>query len=119
MVAEIKALKAMVKFDDFAKLDLRVARILEAREHGNADKLLVLKIDLGFEERQICAALKTHYQPEELVGRSIVVLANLEARTMRGELSQGMLLSAAEGPAKLQVVLLEPAVDLAPGSVVA
>ncbi len=74
--------KPLVDYDDFTKLDLRVARVLECREHPNADKLLVLQIDLGTEQRQICAGLKNHYKPEELVGKHIVVVANLEPRTM-------------------------------------
>lgn len=110
--------KEPVKFDDFTKLDLRVARVLECAEHPNADKLLVLKIDLGGEHRQICAGLKQHYQPQELIGKLIVVVANLDARTMRGEVSQGMLLAASEGVMKERVIIISPAQDAVPGSVV-
>ena len=110
--------KALVEFDDFARLDLRVARVLECKEHANADKLLVLKVDLGTEQRQICAVLKQHYKPEELVGKLVVVAANLEPRSMRGEVSQGLVLSASEGPAKQRVVVLSPAAEIAVGSVV-
>jgi methionine--tRNA ligase beta chain len=117
---EIKPPKPLVKFDDFAKLDLRVARVLECRDHPNADKLLVLKIDLGSEQRQICAGLKSHYKPEDLVGKNIVVVANLEPRSMRGEASQGMLLAAKEpGPAGAlldHVIIVSPVDDIAPGS---
>ena len=115
---EVRPVKPLVKFDDFAKLDLRVARVVECREHPNADKLLVLTVDMGGERRQICAGLKHRYLPEQLVGRLIVVLANLEPRTMRGELSQGMLLAASEGAMKERVVVLAPAEDVAPGSLV-
>lgn len=115
---EIRPAKAPVKFDDFAKLDLRVARVLECREHPNADKLLVLKIDLGNEQRQICAGLKHHYKPEELVGKLIVVVANLEPRSMRGEASQGMLLAASEGPMKTRVIVISPSQEITPGSTV-
>jgi methionyl-tRNA synthetase len=119
---EIKPEKPLVKFDDFAKLDLRVARVLECREHPNADKLLVLKLDLGGggPQRQVCAGLKGFYPPEQLVGRLVIVVANLEPRTMRGEASQGMLLLASEsgGGVKTRVVVLEPAGDIAPGSAV-
>src|SRR5205809_7953987 len=97
---ELRPAKALVEFDDFAKLDLRVARVLECRDHPNADKLLVLKVDLGLEQRQICAVLKGHYQPQELVGKLVIVAANLEPRSMRGEISQRLVLSAAVGPLK-------------------
>ena len=68
----------LIQYDDFAKLELRVASVLECKAHPNADKLLVLQIDLGTEKRQICAGLRQHYQPEQLVGKQIVVVANLE-----------------------------------------
>ena len=120
---ELRPAKPLVEFDDYAKLDLRVARVLECREHGNADKLLVLRVDLGAGEgggqRQICAMLKGHYRPEELVGKLLVVVANLESRPMRGEISQGLVLSAAEGPMKQRMVVLCPSAEVAVGSVVA
>jgi methionyl-tRNA synthetase len=104
-----------ITFDDFTKLDLRVAKVLEAREHPNADRLLVLRIDLGTEQRQLVAGLKGYYQPEDLVGRLIVVVKNLAPRKMRGEESQGMLLAASDEE-KSQVILLSPAADIAPGA---
>jgi methionyl-tRNA synthetase len=116
---ELRPAKPAVEFDDFAKLDLRVARVLECREHANADKLLVMKVDLGLEQRQVCAMLKGHYKPEELVGKLVIVVANLEARSMRGEVSQGLVLSAAEGPMKQRMVVLSPSADVAVGSTVA
>ena len=118
---EVRPAKPLVEFDDFAKLDLRVARVLECREHTNADKLLVLKVDLGIGaggQRQICAGLKNHYQPADLVGKFVIVVANLEPRSMRGEPSQGMILTTSDGPMKERVVILSPAADVAPGSVV-
>lgn len=75
-------------------LDLRVARVIEAREHPNADRLLVLRIDLGDEERQLVAGIVGHYALDELPGRKIVVVANLAPARLRGEESQGMLLAA-------------------------
>lgn len=104
-----------ISFDVFAKLDLRVAKVLEAREHPNADRLLVLKIDLGTEQRQLVAGLRGYYEPADLVGRSIVVVKNLKPRKMRGELSQGMLLAASD-EGKSQVILLTPMNDIAPGA---
>ena len=104
-----------INYDDFAKLDLRVATVLECRPHENADKLLVLQIDLGNERRQICAGLRQHYQPEQLVGKQIVVVANLAPRTMRGEISQGMLLAATD-PTTNRVIFVSPSEPAAAGS---
>lgn len=87
-------------------LDLRVARIVEAREHPNADRLLVMDIDLGDEKRQIVAGIAGKYALDELDGRSIVVVANLQAATLRGEVSQGMLL-AAQGDGELGLLLAD------------
>lgn len=106
---------ATITYDDFVKLDLRVAKVLEAREHPNADKLLILKVDLGSEQRQIVAGLKGYYTPEELVGKNLIVVANLAPRMMRGEESQGMLLAASSDD-RSQVIHLTPAADIAPGS---
>jgi len=109
--------KPLITYDDFVKLDLRVATVLEASEHPNADKLLVLKLDLGGEQRQIIAGLKAYYAPEQLVGKQIVVVANLEPRKMRGMESQGMLLAASSGEGEaMQVVVLGPHSEVAPGS---
>ncbi len=106
-----------ISFDDFAKLDLRVAKVLEAHDHPNADRLIVLKIDLGTEQRQLVAGLRGHYEPADLVGRLIVVVKNLAPRKMRGEESQGMLLAASDDD-KNQVILLSPEQDIAPGAAV-
>ena len=103
----------MATIQDFMNLELKVARIIEAKEHPNADRLFVLKIDLGSEERQLVAGISSSYQAEELVGKKIVVIANLEPATIRGEESQGMLLAASgeNGP-----VLLAPEKDVPLGS---
>lgn len=103
-----------IQYDDFAKLDLRVATVVECTPHQNADKLLVLQIDLGGERRQICAGLRQHYQPEDLVGKQIVVVANLAPRQMRGEPSQGMLLAASDPEGR--IVVISPSEPVAPGS---
>ncbi|GIW89041.1 MAG: hypothetical protein KatS3mg108_3365 [Isosphaeraceae bacterium] len=96
----------LISYAEFAKVDLRVARVLEARPHPNADKLLLLRIELSEgETRQIVAGIRQHYEPESLVGRRIVVVANLEPTMIRGETSQGMLLAATSGE---RVVLLQP-----------
>ncbi|HWE93346.1 MAG TPA: methionine--tRNA ligase subunit beta [Tepidisphaeraceae bacterium] len=104
-----------INFDDFAKLDLRVAIVLECKAHPNADKLLVLQLDVGGERRQICAGLRAYYQPEQLVGKQIVIVANLAPRTMRGEVSQGMLLAASDTAAN-RVIVLNPAETVPSGS---
>ena len=111
----MSTMPATVTFDDFQKLDQRVARILEAREHPNADKLLILRVDLGTEQRQLVAGIRGHYPPADLVGKLIVVVSNLAPRKMRGEDSQGMLLAAASAD-HAQVILLTTMSDLAPGS---
>ncbi len=104
-----------INYDDFAKLDLRVATVLECKPHANADKLLVLQIELGIgERRQICAGLRAYFPPEQLVGRQIVVVANLEPRAMRGEPSQGMLLAATD-PASGKVIVISPSEAVTPG----
>src|SRR6266513_893701 len=106
---------ATIQYDDFAKLDLRVATVLECKPHANADKLLVLQIDLGGEKRQICAGLRQHIQPEQLIGKQIVVVANLAPRTMRGEISNGMLLAATD-PVTNRVIFVSPSEPTAVGS---
>ena len=97
-----------------------VGRIESLTQHPNADRLLKLQIDLGFEHRQICAGVKQYYDPATLVGRQIIVVANLAPRAIRGEQSNGMLLaaSAKEGETVTDVVLLAPGKPVPPGSTV-
>jgi methionyl-tRNA synthetase len=83
-----------ITIDDFVKVDLRVAQILVAERVPKADKLLRLEVDLGYEKRQILAGIAQYYEPEKLVGRKIVIVANLAPRKMRGLESNGMLLAA-------------------------
>jgi tRNA-binding protein len=114
-------LKPQITFEDFAKLDLRVAKVLACEPHPNADRLLKLQIDLGeLGCRQICAGVRQHYEPAELVGKLIVVVANLAPRTIRGEESNGMLLAATalDGEQVRDVVLLTPLRDAPAGSTV-
>lgn len=103
----------MITIDEFRKLELKIATIIKAEPHPNADRLLVLQVDLGSEERQIVAGIKAHYAPEELVGRQVVVVANLETAKLRGVESQGMLLAASDGE---QIVILTPEKKVQPGS---
>jgi methionyl-tRNA synthetase len=105
-----------INYDDFAKLDLRVATVLECKPHPNADKLLVLQIELANgERRQICAGLRLFYQPEQLVGKQIVVVANLAPRQMRGEVSNGMLLASTDSTTG-RVIIISPSEAVAAGS---
>lgn len=104
-----------ITIGDFAKIDLRVGRVVEASDHPNADKLIVLKVDLGDEQRQICAGLKGHYAPEQLIGLNLVIVANLAPRMMRGIESNGMLL-AASGRDRSKVIVLTTESDIEPGS---
>lgn len=104
-----------ISFDDFTKIKLRVGKVIEASEHPNADKLLVLKVDLGDEQRQICAGIKGHYTPEQLIGKNLILVANLASRRMRGLDSQGMLLAASTADHE-QVILITTDSDIAPGS---
>jgi methionyl-tRNA synthetase len=109
--------KPTITYDDFAKLDLRIAKVLEVAEHPNADKLLVIRIEMGGEQRQIIAGLKPYCSPEGLLGKNVVVVANLEPRKMRGMESQGMLLAASEGEDdQRRVIILTTDEDVAPGS---
>jgi methionyl-tRNA synthetase len=106
----------LINYDDFAKLDLRVATVIDCKPHANADKLLVLQIDLGGEKRQICAGLRQHIpDPQTMVGKQIIVVANLAPRQMRGEISQGMLLAATD-PATGKVITVTPSEPVAPGA---
>lgn len=108
--------KPTVSFEDFCKLDLRVGKVVEVSEHPNADKLLVLQVDLGDGKRQLLAGLKKYYSPESLLGRNIIVVANLAPRKMRGLESHGMLLAASADDEKSDVVLLTTEKDVPAGA---
>jgi methionyl-tRNA synthetase len=107
--------KDEIQFPDFVGLDLRVGRVTLAEPIEKADKLLRLEIDLGFEQRQVLAGVAKHLAPESLVGKHVVVVANLAPRTMMGLESQGMVLMAEDREGNLTPVL---AADGEPGSVV-
>lgn len=105
----------MVTIEDFAKIEIRVAQVVEASDHPNADKLVVLKVDLGGETRQLVAGLRGYYTNEELLGKKIAVVTNLAPAVLRGVESDGMLLAAVHGD---KVVILTPERDIALGSAV-
>ena len=112
---ETSEISATISIDDFRKIELKVATITAAEPHPNADRLIVLQVDLGTEQRQICAGIKNHYTPEQLVGRQIVVVANLATAKLRGLESQGMLLAASSGD---QVIFMTPEKPALAGSTV-
>ncbi|OQA88224.1 MAG: Glutamine--tRNA ligase [bacterium ADurb.Bin236] len=110
---EIPGVKTAVDFNDFGKIDLRVARVLEAAPVPKSDKMLRLLVDIGLEQRQIVAGIAKHYSPECITGKLIVVAANLEPRKLMGVESNGMLLAATDADG-LRVITLDG--DLPPGT---
>jgi len=105
----------MIPFNDFKKLDIRVGRILDVNLHPKADKLLVLKIDIGDETRTIVAGIKNHYEREDLMDKKVIVITNLEQKELRGIKSEGMILAAVKGD---KVILLTPDEDIKEGAIV-
>jgi methionine--tRNA ligase beta chain len=103
----------MISIEEFRNIELRVATVKSVEAHPNADKLMVLQVDLGGEQRQICAGIRDHYTPDELIGRQIVVVANLETARLRGLESQGMLLAASDHG---RVIFLTPEKPVQPGA---
>lgn len=101
-----------ISIADFKRAELRTAKIVAARPHPNANKLLLLQVDVGTETKQIVAGIRGHYSEEELVGRTIIIVNNLEPALLRGEESNGMLLAASSGD---KVILLRPDEDVPPG----
>ena len=103
----------MATFEEFKKLELKIGKVLEAERVEGSEKLLKLKVDIGEENpRQILAGVGKVYQSEEMIGREIIVIANLEPRMLMGLESQGMLLAASDGTP----VLLRPDREVPPGS---
>ncbi len=102
-----------IEFDDFAKVDLRIALIANAEHVEGADKLLRLTLDLGGETRNVFAGIKSAYKPEDLIGKHTVMVANLKPRKMKFGMSEGMVLAA--GPGKKDIYILEPNAGAQPG----
>ncbi len=105
--------KPLVALEDFKKMELKVALIKEAADHPNADKLYVLTVDAGDVTKQIVAGIKRGYTKEELVGKYIVIVNNLQPAVLRGVESQGMLLAASDGDV---IAVLSPEKNVKPGS---
>ncbi len=102
----IEPIAPEISFDDFAKIDLRIAKIVHAEYVEKADKLLKLQLDIGGEQRQVMAGIRSAYEPEQLIGKLTVMVANLQARKMRFGMSEGMVLAA--GPGGKDLWILEP-----------
>lgn len=96
-----------ISIDDFRTIELRVATVTAAAPHPNADRLLVLTIDLGSEQRQLVAGIRAHYADQDLIGKQVVVVANLQPASLRGVESQGMLLAASDDQGRLAIVTPE------------
>ena len=103
----------MISFEDFSKIELKIAKVLEANRVEGSIKLLQLQISLGTEVRQIIAGIGLYYSPEDLIGKEIVVVANLEPKKLMGLESQGMLLAASDDG---KIALLVPDKDMTPGA---
>jgi len=105
----------MITYDDFKKLELKVAKIIDAKDHPQADKLYVLTIDLGSEKKDIVAGIKNFYNPDQLKGKSIIVVNNLQPAVIRGVESSAMLLAASTESA-LSLITLDR--DMPAGTVI-
>ncbi|MER3479630.1 MAG: methionine--tRNA ligase [Meiothermus sp.] len=105
---------ASITMDDFAKVELRVAEVIKAEKHPRADKLLVLTLDVGDHTRQVVSGIAQFYTPERLVGKKLVLVANLKPATLRGVESQGMILAGQD--AEGRIVVVTPEADLPPGA---
>ena len=103
----------MITVDDFKKIELKVAKILEAERVEGSDKLIKMQLSLGEEERQVIGGIGKAYEPEQLIGREIIIVANLEPRSLMGLESQGMLLAASD---ENGIALLAPDKEVLPGS---
>jgi len=105
----------MISIDDFRKLELKVAEIKEVNDHPNADKLYLITLDLGDRQKQVVAGIKPYYQKEDLIGRQVVVVDNLEPAALRGVESQGMILAGSD---ESGIVIISPERKLKLGSIV-
>lgn len=114
--AKVTPLKGSVSYDEFSKMDIRIAKVLEAERVPKTQKLLKLKIDTGVDIRTIVSGIAEYFTPEQMIGKQVVVLANLEPRTIRGIESHGMILMAENVDGKLQLVI--PADSVSNGSTV-
>ena len=103
--------KPVIQYDDFAKLDLKVGTIVHAEKVAKADKLLKLEVDLGFEKRTIVSGIALHFKAEDIIGKQVVVVANLAPRKMKGIESNGMILMAEDNSAALHFLNPETTIN--------
>eukprot|EP01136_Pigoraptor_vietnamica_P005709 Opistho-1_new@37702 len=113
-IATSSPVKPEIVFDDFAKIDLKVGKIVSAEKVEKADKLLKLSVDLGFETRTIVSGIALHFTPKEIIGKQVTVVTNLAPRKMRGIESNGMILMAEDANGKLHFI--NPETDINPGA---
>ena len=113
-VREIEPVQSEIEFDDCAKLDIRVGKVLECKKHDNAKKLLVSKVDTGDKVRNIVSGIAEYYKPEEMIGKSVQVVVNLKPVKLRGELSEGMILCGEND--KKELFVIEVPEKLLPGN---
>ncbi len=106
MSKEVEGIKYL-DFNDFMKVELKVGKIVKVEEHPNADKLYVISLDDGSDGRTICAGIKEYYSIDELTGKSVVFVANLKPRPLRGVTSQGMMLAADDGNGVVKLVTID------------
>jgi len=102
-----------ITYEEFKKMDLRIGKIIEVEDHPNADKLYIVKVNLGGEERKLVAGIKPWYTKEELIGKNVVVLTNLQPKTIRGIESKGMILASLSG-SSLSILTVDK--EITPGS---
>lgn len=107
-------MEGIVEFKDWEKIDLRVGEIVEVDEISNADKLYKLKINIGSENKIVCAGIKQHYSKEELMNKKIILFVNLKPRKLRGIESQGMILAACTDDGS-KIVLISPSKEIEAG----
>ena len=106
-----------ISYEDWKKLDLRIAKIMDVQEHPKADRLYIIKIDLGTEQRTLVAGLREHYTKEELLGKKVVVFVNLAPVELRGIKSEGMILAAVD-KIKNKVCIIGPEKETDQGAVI-
>jgi methionyl-tRNA synthetase len=109
-VQEVKE-EDYITFDDFSKVDMKVGKVLECEKHPDADKLLVSKVEVGEEVRQIVSGISKFYSPEDMIGKKVVVVTNLKPAKLRGVMSEGMILAAGDGKKSLSVVEIEDKIN--------
>ncbi|MFO7879029.1 MAG: methionine--tRNA ligase subunit beta, partial [Bacteroidales bacterium] len=114
--AETEALKEACEFDDFMKMDIRLATITSAEKVKKTKKLIKLTLDIGSEERTVVSGIAEYYEPEDIIGKQVAYLANLKPKKLRGIMSYGMILMAKEPDGTLR--FMQPDSDSIPGSVI-